>query len=381
MSTSALTSVPANAVVAYPYDDAIAALIHESLVDDDGAVDVSRSGLVRYNKNLFTDRARQLKGPAGALAALFERVILSARPVELPDFTKHVKRGWYAHPGLRLDMSLQAPPQFESYVGWMDYGDGDGEPYTEWDHLMGRAISLRYDRSIDQGFRAFFRKHRRLFPSESYIDFVINAIVAVNLASENNAILLGDRVFHEFYELLRKCAPEDWALFPRDIAATDRRQRIITLDDLNLLSLGFAPANLDAFLAIRASKDIRRYARHWRAAIAEADIDDVRAKLEAAILDAYERRTIRNYFRVVLESLGSASTWAGAIPLLGTIATLVGMAADLGTRISAAQMKDSEWCLLGSKMMTVASEAQLRKHLETKPRRRRSGTRHKASFA
>jgi hypothetical protein len=312
----------------------------------------SETSSVTWNANMFSDTARALKGRAASLAILGERIILGWRDAEFPGWQKYVHDGTYFHPDLRLEIALTAPPQFWKYIGSWGDASGFGDVYTDWDHLD--SLAMRLKPKLGQ----FFRRHRRLFPGISYIDFTTNAIVAANLARKRNAFLLGNSVFHEFYQLLYAYAPKEWELFPED--AGQAELRVLDLEDVSVLGLDFAPANLEALLEIRANSDVNKWTPKWREAFAMAEPTQVREAVRAAMREAYETKSIRKFIRGGFEMLGSAATWAGVIPVLGNLATAAGIVADVGTRAMRALEKPAEWCLLGARMHKIALEKELR---------------------
>src|SRR5947207_2806685 len=99
-----------NVVPAYPYDDALFSLFHNSLVGADGRITRSRGREVIYHDNPFRPHVKDLHGRAAAVACLFESIILSPRPLELPDIDTYTTNAGYAHPDLRLQMPHDVPP-------------------------------------------------------------------------------------------------------------------------------------------------------------------------------------------------------------------------------------------------------------------------------
>src|SRR5262249_11082042 len=200
--SSGVDATTESVVPAYPYDDALLSLFHNSIVDAGGRAK-RRNGSITYNRDLFLPGTEYLHGRAAAIAVLFENIILAPRSVELPDIETYTKEGGYSHPDLRLRMPFEAPPQFGKYVGWIGYGDEDGAGYGEGDFWERLAIDPRTQNPIG----VFSHRHKRLFPDLTYLDFTINTVAQAYLARKHNAVLLGNEVFREFYELLLTEAP------------------------------------------------------------------------------------------------------------------------------------------------------------------------------
>jgi hypothetical protein len=192
-------------VPAYPYDNALSALLHNSLVDSRGSITRSDGTIVTYNRNLFTPETSAIGGRAAAVAALFEEIVLSYQAVELPDFVRFSDKTGYFHPDLRLRMSFDAPPQFEKHRHVMKLPHDDAQLFSEWDHLEGIAISL----SSQHDIKAFRTHHKVLFPDVKFYDLIANTVVQAYLANRFNAVLLGNDVFEVFYLFLSTFAPAE----------------------------------------------------------------------------------------------------------------------------------------------------------------------------
>jgi len=320
-----------------------------------------------------------LKGRAASLATIFDRIVLPWRSAEFPDFGRYTtpqyvppktfnfpSERFYFNPDLRLEIPLSHPPQFAKHTEWVAFDD-DGYLFSELDHLEFRAMDLKSRKGLAEHFRNFWRQHAALFPGTSYIDFTINAIIAVNHANAYDAILLGDSVFYEFYALLREYAPREWQLFPE--SAESVKARIFTPEQVKLLSLDLSPDDLDAFQEIRASKKVASWAETWRKIIARSAPTDVYRQLCDAMDDAYETSGIREFIRGKFEFWGSVATWIGvgamvtpAIgPLAGTASTVLGAVADLGARAFGSAEKRSAWRVLGPELNRIAQDGASRR--------------------
>ena len=353
--------VQENVVPAYPYDDALYSLFHNSLVDSNGNVKQpvkrpSGFSVSKYNTNLFPPGVEQLHGRAAAVACLFENIILSPRSVELPDVGTYTKSDGYSHPDLRLQMPAEAPPQFGKFRDWIDYGPADGGMlYSEWDHLEGISIELRTRRAI----KSFFKRHRALFPETAYVDFTINTISAVHLALKYNAVLLGNEVFHEFYCLLRTEAPPEMELFP-NIDDQSVKMQQVNWTDIETFSLDFAPATIDTFAAIRMNKEIREYGKEWRSIIRSSPPAELRQNLLNAMAKANQTASIANKASGILSMIGTFLTWVGWLLPGSSIADI---AVDIADKAIGNIEKRSNWSMVGPRMHSVAQKANLEKYL------------------
>lgn len=390
-----------NVVPAYPFYDALLSLFHNSLVDSNGQVLGSTSR--KYNTNLFLPRTQMQQGPAAALACLFENIILAPKMAELPDMETHTKDKVYYHPDLRVQMSWEGPPQFRKYATWLDTGNDDSQLYSEWDHLEGIAMELRRLRPIKE----FFRRQRGIFSPDSYIyhkgprklvispddynglacphalliprrtvisprkwqelDFTVNTVAQLHLACKHNAVLLGDSVFHEFYRLLLKEAKPGMELFP--VGDPPKLQKL-DLEDVRALSLDFAPASIDAFAEIRMDKEIREYGKNWRRILATSHPEDLRANLYREMAHAYQSSNIARRVRGILSVTGTILTWVGLAPILSAVSGIAGATVDSLSRAAGRIERRSNWCMVGSKMQSVATRASLKQYLSKASRDR-----------
>jgi len=325
------------------------------------------SGLeITYNRDIFPPDMEKLQRRAAAVACLFENIILPARAVELPDIETYTRGGTYLHPDLRLQMSFDAPDQFAQFHGWMDFGNDDGEPFTPWDHLEGIASELQTRAPV----KAFFRRYKAQFPGIAYLDFTVNAIVAVNMARKHNAVLFGNGVFQEFYQLLRTEAPAEMDLFPvvKDVSP---RLPLFAWEDLGVRSLDFNPGTIDNFAAIRMDKDIRKYGENWRKIIATSPRECLQDDLRAEMARAYELSNIAKRTCGVFSFLGSLLTWVGLAPMepvVSTAAAMGGAAADFGVHVAQFGEKRFNWYMVGAKMESVATDSETKAYRARKRR-------------
>jgi hypothetical protein len=100
----------------------------------------------------------------------------------------------------------------------------------------------------------------------------------------------------------------------------------LSADTLRVVGLDFAPADLDAFAAIRMSKEITKYAELFRSALQAAHTSTKpENELLRIMAEAMDSAEVAQKAAGALETIGSIVNVVGLVPVVGTIASAVGM--------------------------------------------------------
>lgn len=132
---------------------------------------------------------------------------------------------------------------------------------------------------------------------------------------------------------------------------------------MNVVGLDFPTDSIDSFFAIRQSKEISEYATEFRSALSSAmstgDVTDFLVKL---MKRAMHQDEIRAKAAGGFQTLGSMANVGGLIPVVGTIASGIGIGADVANRAFSQASGKKQWYLLGPKMKEVALKSMLSKY-------------------
>lgn len=267
---------------------------------------------------------------AAALTCLFERIVIAPADHALPDWQTHLTARNYENADLRLSMS------------WDD---------NEW---APENVAIAKAVHGDPELRRLLESHP-LFTrnEEAQHHLLCRSALQVRLSSTTGALILGDEFFQAVY---RHIAP--WvSRLVHDEAGVEPGPRSIALSEtfLDVLSLDFAPSDIDAFAAIRGSDEISDYTRAFRKAIGAAqEAGHLRSNLLRLMREAMESERVSQMAAGALETTGSIVNLAGLVPVIGTIASITGAGADVVGRVATRKAESHRWYLLGSKMREIA---------------------------
>ncbi len=263
--------------------------------------------------------------------ALFERIELASADHGLPDASKFFIGDRYYHPELRLSVS---------------HHDSDMELPKEADSLAEFCIR--------ENLLASTLGKRAPFKADPYLQrlFVSRLVQQVRLAIKLKALIVGNRFFYSVYRIVGPYIKQ----FIDDTPGRLPDGLILELNEetLTLTGLEFAPASFDAFVAIRASKEISSYAASFREAIAVArSTNDLQSSLLNLMKTAMDSQEIAKRATGAIQTGGSILNVVGLIPIAGTVASIGSIGADLAGRAAEAKARKYDWYLLGSEMRSL----------------------------
>jgi hypothetical protein len=263
--------------------------------------------------------------------------VLAPADAYLPDCQTLLTGNIYRNPDLRITMTF----------------DGMECP-QEVAELTKRVMA---DRSVAK----VLDKNKFIFRSkELRSHFVSRSLIQIRLAAKTGSTLLGNRFFQLLYS---RIAPYVHQLLPNAPLTDGHIQKIqFSSKIVKASGLAFTPSDLEAFYAIRSSKDILEYSKGFRAALREsAKFDDCEDRFLELMLKAMDTEEIATKAASAFQTAGSVTTALGFIPVLGTAASCFGALSDAAGRASSLRADNASWFLLGPKMQEVAIRSHVAK--------------------
>jgi hypothetical protein len=198
-----------------------------------------------YYRVLYGPRPAALGTRAAAIASLYPNILLGAADAQLPDSRSYLSGRRYEHPDLRISL---------------DYDDNEWAQETQ-DVARAAAADAATARLLDEN--ALLSGDKKL-----QHHCLCRTALQIRLAARAGGTLVGDEFFKRTYSLVAPWVPE---LAQRgDAKPTVVSKLAISENLVKLVGLDFAPGDLEAFAAIRASKEIAMYASSFREALSEA---------------------------------------------------------------------------------------------------------------
>lgn len=208
---------------------------------------------------------------------------------------------------------------------------------------------------------AFVAKHREVISGASNFElFASRALLHLQVAEDVGATILAGSMFVEFCALLDACVPalgdiaDQVPAFPAD--------RILDPEFLDVYGINFSPADLSAFVSVRADKEIQAYAHRFCSTLLQVtNLIEREREFVQAICTAIDHEAISKKAAGVLETTATVCGVAGLIPVLGLVPGIAGLAADAGARSAKLTEKRAGWFLVGPRMQEVAMKDFLRR--------------------
>ncbi|MDP1892170.1 MAG: hypothetical protein Q8K55_14850 [Gemmatimonadaceae bacterium] len=281
-----------------------------------------------YYKLLYGPDPQALASRAAAIVALYPEIRIAGADAGVPDYDPTIRLG-------------------------MDRSDSEWSPEN---------IAVATAALSEPATRAFLNGHAVLANNdELQRHFLCRTSLQIRLAAKSSATLVGSSFFHRAYTHV---APWIRELLGETTTSDAPHSRIaIEQSTLSIVGLEFAPASVDAFAAIRASKEIAAYAEGFRGAIEEAATDEhLETRLLALMAEAMDSSDVAEHASRGFQTAGSLMTAVGFIPLVGNAASVLGAGTDVAGRAAAAIAKRKEWFLLGAKLQDIAIRETLARH-------------------
>ncbi|HDR9260274.1 TPA: hypothetical protein QDB21_006314 [Burkholderia vietnamiensis] len=283
-----------------------------------------------YYGTLFGPKPGSTKSNATALGALFEEIILVGADSSLPDRGESTSDGSYWHP----DFRIRVP----------------NSDYAEWDDDNKElAAELLASPAVVGSFRS---NYSHIIDEFERLQMLCRLLLQMRAAQTYDAVIVGDA---------NLCALHDVVLGV--LSATDRccGERFISeslalnRSVLSIVGLEFNCPDLDAFSAVRQSKEISHYAEQFRQAVSVArSAPDLREKLLYLMREARETYQVANKIASGFEAGSTITSVAGLIPFLGSATGLIGIGTDVGARTARHVQNQREWYAIGAHMQRVA---------------------------
>jgi hypothetical protein len=315
-------------VLSFPYEGGMYYLLNQHIdwvphaaLDSDG-----------YYPVLFGSQAQLMKSKATALGALFEEIILVGADAFLPDRENSTTDDNYWHP----DFRIRVP----------------NSHYAEWDE-DNRALAEQLLQSpiIINEFRT---RYYHLLKEHDRLQMLCRLLLQMHAAQTYDAVVVGDAnlcaLHNSILKVLTATSQQQSEAFQSESLAIDSHTS-------SIVGLEFHCADMDAFAAVRQSKEIRIYAEQFRNAISTArseNASDLTRQLLLLMKEARETNGIANKIAGGFETGSSIIGVAGLIPFVGSVTGLVGLGTDAAARAARHAQSKREWYAIGAHMQRVA---------------------------
>lgn len=320
-----VTESEAVLVPAYPYEGALFLLLDTQALNRLGDAN-------GYYGALYGPEAQNRIGIAASLAALFDKVAIAGADAALPDQRLYQVGETYEHPDLRVSLHQR---------------------YGEWSKESSHMLPILQSNPDIQRVWQRLAVVRNPWNQEFFLKRIVSQIL---LAHEHGGVLLGNRLFRRIYDIAAPVISRALGIQTLESTAWG-----IGFRDIEFLSLRYAIGSLEDFAAVRESKDVRSYSKSVRQIISEAvKAENVRLKLHALAKEALDSREIAQSVVRVGGDLASGSTVAGLVPVFGTVAGVVSIAADASARLGSKVVQKHDWIHVSSRMKDAVVDSRIR---------------------
>jgi hypothetical protein len=290
-----------------------------------------------YYRVLYGPSPNALSMRAAAIASLYPNILLGAADAHLPDLRSYLSGRRYHHPHLGITL---------------DYDDNEWA--TDTQEIARRAAADPATKQL-LGENALFADNAKL-----QHHFLCRTALQIRLAARSSGTLVGDDFFKRAYSVVAPWVPE--LVRDANLVANEPSKLSLREETVSLIGLDFAPSDLDAFAAIRSSKEIAKYTSSFREALAHAqNTGDLEGTLIEIMAHAMDTEEVAQRASSAFETAGSVMNVLGFIPVIGTLASAIGVGTDAAGRIAGARSESADWFLLGPKMREVALREALRR--------------------
>lgn len=309
-------------VLAHPYEGAFYWFISQGRAHPSG---------YSYYRTLYGSSPSTLGTRAAAITSLYPKIILGAADAHLPDSQAYLTGHIYEHPDLNISLDFNENE-------WAD----DNQEIAKHAATDPALVKLLIENESVVG------------DSSLWHHFLCRTVLQIRLAAKSGGTLIGDDFFKKIYSLVAPWVSELSKL--NIVRASEPISKLdISTSLVDLIGLDFSPANLDAFAAIRASKEISRYATSFRQALADSQASgDLEGTLIELMAQAMETSAVANKVSSAFQTTGSIMNVLGFIPLVNTVTSVIGVTSDVASRAASSKADRADWILLGPKLREIA---------------------------
>lgn len=283
-----------------------------------------------YYRTLYGSAPQNIVDKVASLCLLYDEVFLAPADIWLPDREQWTKGQRYQNDklGVVTDWAWQ-------------------EEHSDLEKKVARVIS---DPAIRRDLQNVPNSAQRQILRTTIVQNEIRDIFDADLAANKRHKQLA----HRIRKLLGKSDAK--AIDNSDVAQPALKEA------MGLASLHFSLASLDEFAALRTAPQLRAYAKSFHNAL------DVIPKgtrfqtlLYPAMLKAMNTSQIADKINGSLSLAATLSGAVGLIPIVGTAAGIVGIAADASARAASKIERDRSWWALVPEISSVLTKARLEK--------------------
>jgi hypothetical protein len=281
-----------------------------------------------YYKTLYGRAPHAVVDETVSLCLLYEEIYLAPADCPLPDFQSKIKGGRYHHDDLGI--------------------------LSDWDWERDRLGLDKMIKAIASDFTV--QDHLKAIPPGSQEQIVRTAIVQLYIREIFGADLMASpshmRLCDRIAQLLGMAKPGP---------PSGTRQLVAGLKAaFDVSSLRFSIQNLNEFVALRQSKSLRQYGASFRNVIdALPSGEDVEYALYKAMTEAMNRSDIAGHVSGGLNITATLSGIASLIPVVGTIASAIGLGADGTSKLASRIQSQQKWWALAPEISAILTRQRI----------------------
>ena len=286
-----------------------------------------------YYKTLYGDAPHNVVDEVASLCLLYDEIYIAPADCPLPDWKTKQTGQHYHHEELGI--------------------------LTDWDWQGDRQ---RLDEAISMAQADPIVQHcLRRIPPSAQRQIIRSTVVQIAIRDRFDADIAASRPHRRVIDRVRL------VLGAAGVESVGKAQTLTAgiSAAFDLASLRFSLSGVDEFIALRTDKRLKAYAASFRKALDSLpEGQAVEQALYTAMLEAMNASQIADK---IAGGLSVGATLSGAvslIPIIGTVAGAIGLAADASARAAAKIKSSKSWWALAPEVSSVLTKARIRKHCE-----------------
>lgn len=280
----------------------------------------------KYYRALYGLNPDKYIDETASLCILYDHIYLAPADCPLPDWEKHTEEEFYHNKQLGI------------LSDWKWYRE-----LKEIDRNLSIILGDIYVNQILQNFPEYARQQ-----------VVKGVLVQLSIANQFDADIMGSDEYLKLCDRIRII-----------IGSEKSRNKISMRNQLleslravfNISSLRFSLESISDFISLRQSRPLNRYAAAFRQCVEELSTGTYSEQaLYKAMMEAINSSEIANQISGGLNVSATLCGAASLIPIIGTIAGGVGLAADAGSKAASKSEEKSKWWLLAPEIASTLTK-------------------------
>jgi len=307
-------------VLGPPYDGAYIWLINKDLMNHDHGS--KYRGGHPYYKLLYGKNHDKYAAIAISLSLFYDEVLITPADFGLPERERYTSGDQYYNPLIGLNINLNER--------W--------KIYDELDNLS------RKDYSNDD--------IRKILP-DAKKDLQLQLLNRINyqfiLAQKHNAKILAGSEVKKIFELKVKEEREKYSQ-----SNFEKIERIKIIDKyFELTCLEFKAFQYDDLIQLRNDSLIKSYSEDFNKILDNSVVSDPTASFLELAIESLNNRDFAKKVKKGFSISGRIATWGGLIPLIGSLASGVGITSNIGQNYANKEIRKESWFLLGPRISEI----------------------------